>query len=121
MSHALIAGISGPKFRSCFEAMSRWSSVLATSPTTVWVGMDKMNDNDILEWRTWLLNTSTDSAALWKNEELDVLQSLSITPGSEITTCNYPRALDNVRQVIALLEPLPFEICSLGSIYFEQW
>lgn len=83
--------------------------------------MDKINDSENTGWRTRLLNTSRDSAVLWKSEELDVLQSLSITPSSENTTCSCPNAFADLRQAVALLEPLPFELCSLGSIYFDEW
>jgi len=121
MSHTLIASVAGPRFRSCFEIMCRWSCIPEIPPTTVWVGNDEVDERELPDWRARLLSTPKRSLALWKDAEWNALQSLSISPSSEITTFTCPGAFADLRQAVALLEPLPFELCTLGSIYFDQW
>lgn len=78
-------------------------------------------DNESLGWPTQLINSSKEAAVIWQDEEWNARQSLSVIPGSEIITCSCPNAFSDVKQAIALLEPLPFELCSLGSIHHKEW
>ena len=121
MSYTLIASLAGPRFRDCFAAISRWPCVLKAPPSRVWIGADHIEGTDSASWTSQLQNTSKDSGALWEDEARHAYQTLSITPRSEITTCKYPDTFASTSEAISLLAPLPFELCSLGSIFHEEW
>jgi hypothetical protein len=61
------------------------------------------------------------SIASWFDAEDNDVQSISITPGSNATNFSMPDGFETIGQAIPLIEPFPFEICALGSVFFDQW
>ncbi len=122
MSHTLIASVASAQFKACFEMMSRWKPFLTSPlPTSVWVGMDEIAENQRADWAALLLHSSTRSTAQWFGQDERLVQGINITPGSQISTCTYPDAFAELKEAVRLIEPLPFELCSFGSIFFYQW
>jgi hypothetical protein len=121
MRHRLVATMSGAEFRVCFEACSRWDVYEHAPPTQAWIGGDELEPAQLPAVRSRLAAASRSVMANWFDEHHRHVLGLTMSPGSELVSCSVPDAFETAGEALALIEPLPFEICALGSYFFEDW
>jgi hypothetical protein len=104
---ALEAGESSATFRvtaharfdACFEPATFTTDVVVRSTTEM------------------LATAKFDSRAYWQDEG----QQLGYLPKSQLVIVSLLDAFSQLNEALALTEKIPFEICSLGSVFFDEW
>lgn len=116
----LIASLAGPGFRSTVAALAARSEFDSALPRSLWVNNEKRDDRG--EWKQALPSALKPSWARWENDEEDEppLQ-LSVVPGSELVTVSLPNGFSTLEDALKLLEPLSFEVCVFGAVFFDEW
>jgi hypothetical protein len=91
----------------------------AALPVSLWINDEKHSSFD--EWKKLLLTAPKNSWARWELPGEEESYSLSITPRSELTILKLPEGFASTRDALDTLEPLSFEVCVLGSAFFDEW
>lgn len=109
------ASLSGPDHAATF-ALSAKSALYAIAPPAELM-IDQKILTEVADWPRQVGSAIDDGRACW----LDHRKMLGLRPKSDLVIIglpNLPIALDTA---LALLEPLPFEICALGAVFFDEW
>ncbi|HRC57550.1 MAG TPA: hypothetical protein PKU97_16565, partial [Kofleriaceae bacterium] len=69
------------------------------------------------DWVEQLQSCRKNGRAFWT----DYKKQLGINKGSELVFIGAPSGFFTLDEALAILEPLPFEICALGATFFEEW
>ncbi len=116
----LIASVAGPEFRKSAAAIAARKEFNAAPPISLWINDEK--HEFLKDWKSLLLPAMKWSWARWNDAEAgEQFHQLSVKPGSELVTFSVPDAFSTLEQALEILEPLPFEICALGSVFFAEW
>ncbi|NJM91008.1 MAG: hypothetical protein HC863_01680 [Myxococcales bacterium] len=68
-------------------------------------------------WVDQLLQCKSSAFAFWPNYR----KQLGITKRSDLVTIGVPEEIMSPQSTLSRLEPLPFEICALGAVFFDEW
>lgn len=70
------------------------------------------------EWVNQLIGVRRDGLACWKPSE----HQIGYHPNSdELVSVGVPVEQVSLPAALALIEPLPFELCSFGAVFFDEW
>lgn len=68
-------------------------------------------------WRDALQSASKEARAMWDPYE----KQLAVVLRSQMVVVSLLQCFASAAEGRGIVEPLPFEICSLGSVFFDQW
>jgi hypothetical protein len=68
-------------------------------------------------WLRDLASTRLDGCAYWENRRKQV----EIVPKSDLVVFSIPDAFSTLDEAFSIVEPLPFEICGVGAVFFDEW
>lgn len=105
---------SGGPWQARVDAIARLPAFRDEPPATN--GLDGASF-PLDRWVDALKAASSISAVFWKNRR----KQITARPAADLTSFTIPDAFSTVDQALAILEPLPFGVCGLGSIFFEEW
>jgi hypothetical protein len=115
MRRALSASINAIKISDAIPFLRRLHPFANSLPEKVVQGFDKVPIDD--KWSNVLMAATTSTVAFWPNRRLQI----SHTPRSNLVVFGIPDAFSTIDEALAILEPLPFEVCGLGSVFFDEW
>jgi hypothetical protein len=69
------------------------------------------------DWVRDLGGARIDGCAYWENRRKQV----EILPRSDLVVFSLPNAFSTLDEALTIIEPLPFEICALGAVFFDEW
>jgi hypothetical protein len=114
MKFTLAAGLSGPCYREILKIVGSLPSFQRDLPS--WLYVDDRVRDPTPNWFGLIARASHDACAKWRPSH-----AIEVVPGSEIVIIVLANAFTNENQAISILEPLPFETCSLRSVFYDQW
>lgn len=109
---ASLAGPSAPEVLSRLRALEPYKAAL---PAEVRVDDDHPAISG--DWHEVLQRARVHAGAYWSDHE----QQIVCRPKSDLVMFSLPNGFSTVDQALAILEPLPFEICALGATFFDEW
>jgi hypothetical protein len=68
-------------------------------------------------WEDELRAAKVSGSVFWDEGE----QQIEVLPKSDLSVFSIPAAFSSLEDALAILEPLPFEICALGATFFDEW
>ena len=85
--------------------------------------VDEVPIGDVSEWVSALLTAKCDGRADWFLEwrSYRTTKIVNIYPRSPRVTMQLPEAFETVDRGLTWIERLPFEVCSLGTIFPDEW
>jgi hypothetical protein len=111
----LIASIAGPSILKTLFAVSKLPAFADELPAEVADGHDLFPNDK--QWPQHLAQTKHSSLAFWKHRD----KQISYRPKSDKLTFGIPDAFSTVEEALSVVEPLDFEICVFGSVFFDEW
>lgn len=74
-------------------------------------------------WTDAMLRARKEASASWTTEWAGYNRacSITVTPPHGWVTAAMPEAFATLEEGIALIEALPFSVCSLGSLWLDEW
>jgi hypothetical protein len=114
MSWNLTATISGLLARSGVSMLSTIPTY-STLPDAVRVDDEEQVQDS--SWPTGILNARIHGGAYWLERD----QQIVYRPKSDLVVFGIPNAFSTFDDALAIIEPLPFEICGLGAVFFDEW
>jgi hypothetical protein len=110
----LTATLHSPRPISVVEKIS---SIRGFAAPPVKLEVDGTTHAGTADWVKDLCRAKFDGCAYWENRRKQV----ELLPRSELAVFSLPEGFANVDDALAILEPLPFEICALGAVFFDEW
>ena len=111
----LTASVSGPDPRGLLVSASEISAFATTPPVRLEVDDDEPPVGP--SWVAELNRAKIDACAFWENKR----KQIEIRPKSDLVTLSIPGGFASSVEGIELIEPLPFELIILGSVFFDEW
>jgi hypothetical protein len=114
MSWNLTATMSGPLAKTGMSLLS------AMPPYSALPAKVHVDDEDRLRDTSWpasILNARFHGHAYWQDRE----QQVGYSPKSDLLVFSIPDGFSTLDEALAILEPLPFEVCILGAVFFDEW
>jgi hypothetical protein len=115
MTWNLTATISGPEVIKSLHLLHELEPYKRALPAEVRVEYEKCAVTG--DWHKALMEARRHAGAYWSDHEQQVLYQ----PKSEMVLFSLPNAFSSIEEALTVLEPLPFEICSLGAAFFDEW
>jgi hypothetical protein len=108
--------LSGEHGADVFRALAR-TPAFAAAPVSIEHEHENI-DAVPAEWPEAVLRARTDGRARWPSEDLQ----LGYRPRSgPLVVASIPVDTISVEGTLAILEPLPFDICAFGAKFFDEW
>ena len=85
---------------------------------------DDTSLEDLSGWATALTHVKRDGSAKWFHGSTDDYRAtklVAVTRSTSRVTFDVPDAFATMDEALAWIEPLPFEVCSLGTIFPDEW
>jgi hypothetical protein len=120
MRHPLLIGIGDAGIADSIRAIAALAP-FRIAPVGGYV--DDAPIDDLPHWVEALLRAKRDGRAEWflEWESHRTTKLVSISPRSVRVVFQLPDAFGSVTEGLDLIESLPFEVCSSGSIYPDEW
>jgi hypothetical protein len=115
MRHALFASLTSSQARLLVQRAACLTGFMGALPTRLVV--DGKRSTPTSQWKEELGAAETNSRVYWH----DARQQLGILPRSDLVVLGLLDAFESDADVRSMLEPLPFEICTLGSVFWDEW
>jgi hypothetical protein len=118
--YPLTAGLGDTGLESTLTAIAR---IPAFRAPPVAIEVDDLTVEPGPDWPRALLRARRDGAALWTSSpdnDRDACR-VDIAARASALTFQVPNAFAAVDEAVALLEQLPFEVCSLGTVWPDEW
>ena len=90
-------------------------TLFSSLPARCWV--DEGNISVDRGWIGHILGCRTDARAHWADEQ----HQLGLVKRNNLVVLSAIDAFSTLEEALAILEPLPFELCALGSVFFDEW
>jgi hypothetical protein len=114
MSWNLTATMSGPLAKTGLSMLSAISPY-STLPAEVCVDdTDQLRDPS---WPSSILSAQIHGRAYWQDRE----QQIGYRPKSDLVVFSIPNGFATLDEALAIIEPMPFEVCILGAVFFDEW
>lgn len=111
----IIATLSGPRGA---ERIRRLTSGAHFASPPVKLNLENETCNVSADWAQRLAEAQRDGQAWWEPSDLQ----LGFRPRSdELVSFSIPVDQVTLPAALALIEPLPFELCSFGAVFFDEW
>lgn len=111
----LLTTLSGPGGPERIRMLARTAS-FGTKPDELSQEWEQREVTD--EWVNQLIGVRRDGLACWKPSE----HQIGYHPNSdELVSVGVPVEQVSLPAALALIEPLPFELCSFGAAFFDEW
>ncbi|NJM91185.1 MAG: hypothetical protein HC863_02735 [Myxococcales bacterium] len=111
----IIATLSGPRGADRIRALARVIH-FANLPTKL--NLENESSDISTNWARRLASARRDGQAWWEPPDLQ----LGFRPRSdELVSFSIPVDHVTVPAALAVIEPLPFELCSFGAAFFDEW
>jgi hypothetical protein len=68
-------------------------------------------------WLDRIRNERLGGCAFWPNRRMQIV----FVPKSDLVVFSIPNGFSTLDEALAIIEPLPFEICALGAVFFDEW
>jgi hypothetical protein len=114
MPWMLSGSLSAPQIANAIPLVARLPQ-FAEVPAKVVQGFVRLPADP--KWAETLAAATTSTIAFWADNRLQ----LSYTPSSDLLGFGIPNGFSNLDDALGILEPLPFEVCGLGSVFFDEW
>ncbi|MEZ4360423.1 MAG: hypothetical protein R3B48_09595 [Kofleriaceae bacterium] len=115
MTRNLTATLSGTRVQAAMAHLKQMPGMARQLPAEVFIDNERVPSAD--SWPSTLLSARRDGIAFWPDRQ----QQAEYLPKSDLVMFSLPEGFSTVDEALAILEPLPFEICALGSIFFDEW
>jgi hypothetical protein len=112
---ALHATISGPCVGKALSTLATLDAFSRDLPAEVSRGYEQIPVDG--GWPKHLVVAKDTVVAFWSNYKLQLEHS----PRSDLVGFGIPDAFSTPDEALAIIEPLPFEICALGAVFFDEW
>ena len=110
----LHASVAGPHSSRVLQLISQWDYWKEPPQVCSMDGDEVPAERD---WVEQLQSCRKNGRAFWT----DYKKQLGINKGSELVFIGAPSGFFTLDEALAILEPLPFEICALGATFFDEW
>lgn len=111
----MTATLSGPQGKNRVDEVAR-NPNFENAPKTLRIEHEMVTVTD--DWVRRLSSVRRDGRAKWEPSELQ----LGFLPQSdELVVVSIPVEQVTLPAALALIEPLPFELCSFGAVFFDEW
>jgi hypothetical protein len=114
MTRKFIATIAGS---TAIDALDHLKHIRHLNELPVEIEIDERNVPTDGQWAKHLRETKLDGRAYWANRRMQV----GVKPKSDLVVISIPDGFSSVDEALAIIEPLPFEICALGAVFFDEW
>lgn len=115
MTWNLTATISGPEAIKALYLLHELEPYKRSLPAAVRIEYEDTAVSS--DWHKSLLQARLHAGAYWGDHE----QQVVYLPKSDLVVLSLPNGFSTVEQALAILEPLPFELCALGAAFFDEW
>jgi hypothetical protein len=115
----LIASMAGAQYMKTAKMAMDRPEFSRELPLSLWVNNDKVAIDS--SWREHILSGISDSWARWNSVGSTSFHQISMTSRSTLVSMSIPKAFSTLDEALAIIEPLPFEICALGAVFFDEW
>jgi hypothetical protein len=115
MTWNLTATISGPDVMKSLHLSHELEPYQRSLPAEVRIEFENCAVSS--GWYKALHPARLHAGAYWSDHE----QQVVYLPKSELVVFSLSNGFSTVERALAILEPLPFEICALGSAFFDEW
>jgi hypothetical protein len=68
-------------------------------------------------WLDRIRNERLGGCAFWPNRRMQIV----FAPKSDLVVFSIPDGFATLDEALAIIEPLPFEVCILGAVFFDEW
>jgi len=69
------------------------------------------------EWVAGLEKTKFHGIVMWDHPD----QQVTARPGSDLVGFSIPHAFARLEEAAAILQEVPFAVCGLGAVFFDEW
>jgi hypothetical protein len=107
--------ISGTSIHAALDRLATTPGFAMTDPAEV-----SVDDKEVpirRDWASDLKRAKVHARAYWANRRMQV----GYRPKSDLVVATLPDGFSTIDEALAILEPLPFEVCGLGSVFFDEW
>jgi hypothetical protein len=110
----LSAGLAGQS-RAVVDVLTRWTTF--TRDPGVDTAMVDDKSVPFAEWSKLVPKAKTDAYIFWSDRD----KQIGYRTKSDIASFYLPDGFSTIEQALAIVQPLPFDICSLGTVYEQEW
>jgi hypothetical protein len=114
MTRKFLATLASP---TAVDALNHLKHIRHLDECPIEVEIDERTISADAQWSKHLFETKLDGRAYWADRRMQV----GVRPKSDLVVISIPDGFATLEEALAIIEPLPFEICALGAVFFDEW